>query len=196
MNISFTPQVVKVTAQPPGLKAQTAATGGDVIITPQALAVSALSSALGVDIQNPIGRDIIQGMDYESGSWTEIGNTRFLTHNFSRQHKNPPFMFLVHASVGQIRASTTYGQMFINYLSLLGFAPMISYTQAKYGTEIYWTTGSSTTTIGQSVTSITSKTALDNYATNERFQFGSSSLSSYIRDGVKYNWVAAFMPEE
>ena len=166
----------------------------DVLINPPEILASALQPALGIALETPIGREIIQGMDYESGSWTENGNTYFIHHRFTKQHKNPPVIFLVHAASGQLTGGMTYGELFVNYLKLL-HALQITTTTAKYGLCIYWTTGSSPSSISQSVTNITSKSGLDSYATNEYFQFGSSSMSTQIKNGKKYSWIAIWMPE-
>lgn len=167
----------------------------NVSFNPQEVVVSVLSTALSADIQNPIGREVIQGMDYESGKWTENGNTYMITHRFSREHNNPPFMFIVHASRTSLTRNTLYGQMFINFFKLFGFAPMVSNLQAKYGLNVLWTVTSSTSSISQNVNTITSREMLDTYATNEYFVFKDPSSSLYIRNGLVYNWVAVFMPE-
>ena len=165
----------------------------NVSFDPQEIVVSALAPVLGAEILNPVGRDIIQGMDYESGKWTENGNTLKLNHNFTREHENPPFMFIVHSSRTSLSRNTMYGQLFINYFKLLGFAPFVSNLQARYGMNIFWTVTSSTSSISQSVNTITSREMLDTYATNKYFTFGDNSV--YIRDKLVYNWVAVFMPE-
>ena len=168
----------------------------DVLLDPKEIVVSALAPALGITLENPIGREIIQGMDYESGKWTENGNTYFVQHRFTRQHNNAPILFLVHASTSgtTFKSSTLYGQLFIDYYNLLGYAPRYSNTpQFRYASNIIWTTESSTTSISQEISTITSRTSLTNYATNEYFVFGNAN--KYIRDGLVYNWVAIFMPE-
>ena len=46
----------------------------NVSFDPQEIVVSALAPILGADIQDPVGREIVYGMDYETGSWTQNGN--------------------------------------------------------------------------------------------------------------------------
>lgn len=165
----------------------------NISFDPQEIVVSALAPVLDAEILNPVGRDIIQGMDYESGKWTENGNTHILHHSFSRAHKNPPCMFMVHASRTNLAKNTMYGQLFINYYRLLGIVPMVAPISSKYGMNVLWTVTSSTSSILQGVTTITSMEMLNSYATNEYFVFGDNSV--YIRDKLVYNWIAAFMPE-
>ena len=198
MKITINPQVVKVTAQPPGVKAQASAAGEDVIITPQALAVSALSSALGVNIQNPIGRDIIQGMDYESGSWQPAEDIRTATIPFSNQHNNPPYLFLMYSNDRVMISRSYYGKLFINYLLFFGAALRNAPTlPAQYGMIVQWYTPNSATVITQGIQSLTSEDALATHATNEHIVVGFTDASNtYLRRRKIYNWVAAFMPEE
>lgn len=152
-------------------------------------------SVLVANILNPIGRDIVQGMDYETGEWTQIGNLTSETISFSRQHEKPPVLFLVYASPGTINANTAFGELFVNYVRLLGVALQTTLTQAKYGVRILWTTFSSTSQISQSVTNITTADGLSGYATNENFTFSSFESTVYIRTNKKYKWIAVFMPE-
>ena len=167
----------------------------NVSFDPQEIVVSALAPALNADIQNPIGRDIIQGMDYETGEWTQTGNVTSKTISFSRQHEKPPILFLVYASPGAINTYTAYGELFINYVRLFGVALQTTSTQAKFGMRMSWTTSGSTSQISQSVTNITTADGLNGYATNEDFTFSSFVSSVYIRTNKKYKWIAVFMPE-
>lgn len=162
----------------------------NITFNPQEIVVSALAPVLGVDIQNQVDRTIIQGMDYESGEWTQSGNALNVTLRFQRHHDDPPVFVLVYASVGQITANTTFGQLFINYVKLLGYALQTSYNQSKFGQKMLWTTGSSTSSVSQNTTNITSNEGLADCATNEFYYFGSSSGSNYIRNGRKYKWIA------
>lgn len=167
----------------------------NVAFNPQEIIVSALAPVLDAKIENPVGRDIIQGMDFESGEWTQNGNVTSKTISFSRQHEKPPILFLVYASPGAINTYTAYGELFINYVRLLGAALQTTLTQAKFGMRISWTTSSSTSQISQSVTNITTADGLSEYATNENFTFSSFVSSVYIRTNKKYKWIAVFMPE-
>ena len=162
----------------------------EIIFDPQDVVACALQPALGVTLETPIAREIIQGMDYEVGEWTQSGNALNVTKQFQRQHDDPPVFVLVYANVGQITANTTFGQLFVNYVKLLGYALQTSYNQAKFGQRMFWTSGSSTSSVSQNTTNITSNEELVNFATNESFYFGSSSGSNYIRNGRKYKWFA------
>lgn len=162
----------------------------EVIFKPQDIIASALQPALAVTMENAVFREIIQGMDYETGEWTQNGNATHITVSFQREHDEPPVLVLVYAHAGQIPTYTIFGQMFINYLNLLGYATQTSTSQAKFGQKMLWSTGSSNSSIGQNTTNITSKEGLADYATKDSFYFGNSSGSSYIRNNRKYSWIA------
>ena len=167
----------------------------NVSFDPQEIVVSALAPILGADIQDPVGREIVYGMDYETGSWTQSGNVTSKKIFFSRQHEKPPVLFLVYASPGAINANTAFGELFVNYVRLFGVALQTTSTQAKFGMRMSWTTGSSTSQVSQSVTNITTADGLSGYATNEDLTFSSFASTTYIRSGRKYSWIAVFMPE-
>lgn len=215
MNISFTPQVVKVTAQPPGLKAQTAAASGNVIITPQALAVSALSTALDVNTGVQIIRGL-PGMTFERGEWTQDGDAGTVIVPFENQHETAPWFYIVGAKEYSFRheAYSVYGQLFVNHYAVFGHSMPTywdySYT-SSYGFAVLWSTqnanglATNTRDLTWPPTSPTENPNADDirhYCTNEKLVldagvawYSNPNSYRYFRNGNKFEWLAVWAAE-
>lgn len=168
----------------------------NVSIDPQEVVASILTPVLNADILNPVGRTIIQGMDYETGAYKSGGNTRFATVPFERQHKKPHFLVLVYSNDEKMIAKTTYGEFFVNYLELFGSALKQAPSYGPvYGTHVTWRTANTTTLISTTFGNITVEAGLRSLATEENFTFGGGGSDVYIRGAKTYNWIAVFMPE-
>lgn len=166
----------------------------DVLINPPEILASALQPALGIALETPIGREIIQGMDYESGEWKQNGQATSKTISFTKQHKKAPCLFLVYAAPGTIGTNILYGELFVDYLQLHGSALQTTLSQAKYGVRILWYPVAAST-IGQNITSFTNSTDMTSIATNTSFLFAPVSSGMYLATNRKYSWIAIWMPE-
>ena len=166
----------------------------EVAFNPQNIIVSALQPVLGVSLEKPIGRDIIQGMDYESGEWKQNGQATSKTIYFTKQHKKAPCLFLVYAAPGTIGTNILCGELLVDYLKLHGSALQTTLSQAKYGFQFLWTANA-----GQSImqisTTFTNSTDIERYLTNTSALFAPLSVGTYLATNRKYSWIAIWMPE-
>lgn len=168
----------------------------NVSLDPKRVVTSVLTPVLSADILNPVGRDIINGMGYESGTYKPIRDNNTATVSFKKQHKNPPFLILVYSNDEIMITKTTYGELFIDCLELYGaeLKKPDPYPPA-YGIFVTWRTANTTAIITTSYSTLQSEAALRTHATKTYFVFGGGESDVYVRARKTYDWIAVFMPE-